>query len=264
MGRWVVREKDGIFGVGEASPLPGYSRDPQAAERFAEEMAELDLQGQRSGLPAWRILGGEDPTPRPVGQLVKSTADLLAAKLAGAKTIKIKELTLAEPAPRNYRLRVDLNGRDQLEQAIALQPELIEEPQQIIPSPIPLALDESLAEEGGFERALALIDRGLVQAVVLKPMLLGGFLRCLELAREAQKRGAAVIVTHMMDRAVAHAAATHLAFAIARGRYAHGLGLHANLDAHDVPHLQGFELLAPTHPGVISPELRQKILAEPR
>ncbi len=259
--RFVFLEERGLVGIGESAPIAGYSRDPEAADRFAEETARLDLEGQKRGLPAWRLLGGTDATPRPIGQLIRSSADLLAARAQGIRTIKIKDLSLAEPAPRSYALRIDLNGRDQLEEALALAPELIEEPQHIVPSPIPLALDESLADPGGFERALQLIERGLIGALVLKPMLLGGFARCLELAKLARVE---VIVTHMMDGPVGHAAAAHLAFALPRGRFAHGLGAHEKLALADLPHLCGGELHAPEHPGVLSPALREQILRSAR
>jgi L-alanine-DL-glutamate epimerase-like enolase superfamily enzyme len=50
--------------------------------------------------------------------------------------------------------------------------------------------------------------------VVLKPMLLGGVLRALDLARRALQRGLRVVVTTSLDGAIARAGAAHLAAAV--------------------------------------------------
>ncbi|MFH0902916.1 MAG: enolase C-terminal domain-like protein [Pseudomonadota bacterium] len=77
-----------------------------------------------------------------------------------------------------------------------------------------IALDESLQDPGAWEEARPLVRTGVVKAVVLKPMALGGILRCLELAAQARSLGAAVAVTHMFDGPVGLAAAMSLALAI--------------------------------------------------
>jgi L-alanine-DL-glutamate epimerase-like enolase superfamily enzyme len=95
--------------------------------------------------------------------------------------------------------------------------ELIEEPATpelvtaLGASPIPIALDESLADDGWEERLAT------CAAVVLKPMALGGLARCLAIADAAHAAGAAVIVTHLFDGPVAAASAACLALAV-RGR----------------------------------------------
>src|SRR5262245_3895427 len=258
MGRLIfVEDGEGRVGVGEVS------REDPAAIAFAEETAHLDLEGQRRGQPAWVMLGGTDPSPRSIGQLCYSREEIAAALAGGVKTIKIKDVALASK-DRSYALRIDLNGRDELVKAAAYAPELIEEPATLDDRGVPLALDESLARAGGVERGLRLLEEKRVQIFVLKPVLLGGIRNCLELAREAKKRGAELIATHYLDGPVAHAAATQLAFALDKGRYAHGLGLHRALEPSDVPQLEGGVVRAPRWAGVVAPEVRAAIVRRSR
>jgi o-succinylbenzoate synthase len=129
-GRWHAREglllvltdESGRRGLGEASPLPGYSRETVAdcaraltdvhlrpapdcagldalpAARFALETALLDLEGQRRALPLTECLSGA-PARRvlPVNALVDASvalADLVPAVQAllarGYSTLKLK------------------------------------------------------------------------------------------------------------------------------------------------------------------------------
>jgi L-alanine-DL-glutamate epimerase-like enolase superfamily enzyme len=119
-------------------------------------------------------------------------------------------------------LRLDANGAwdapralDRLRELAPLGIELCEQPTPdllgLAAAPVPIAADELVAldPEAAFSRA---------QVVVLKPMLLGGILRALELARRAVQRGLRVIVTTSLDGAIARAGAAHLAAAVlARG-----------------------------------------------
>lgn len=265
MERYVFLEgPGGRFGIGERS------RDDAAALAFAEQTAELDLRGQLQNTPAWILLGGADDSPRPIGQVCFSTPEIAEARRDGVATIKIKDLALGAPKiDRDYALRIDLNGRDELTAALALDPELIEEPKDLRAGTLaaranndrtPIAADESLATPEGAAQAIALAKQGSIHAFVLKPVLLGGYGRCLELA----KTGVPSIVTHYFDGPVAHAAATQLAFALPKTRFAHGLGWHCALDRRDVPHLERGSLRAPDWPGVVPPELREAILRRRR
>ena len=92
---------------------------------------------------------------------------------------------------------------------------------------VPVALDESL--QGGDSLVTSLLEAGVCQALVLKPMALGGILRCLHLARLAARHGVGVVVTHLFDGPVALAAATELALALPGRVLACGLDLHPGL-----------------------------------
>ncbi|MEO0326804.1 MAG: enolase C-terminal domain-like protein, partial [Myxococcota bacterium] len=305
-GRLLRLEAGGHVGLGEVSPLPGYSPDalPDAeaalvaldlgglddalagglddALAFADaawgdaaagtdappsaacalEMALLDLWSRQRGEAAWRglarLAGRPGSSPVPLAALVDlgqgmETARRIADERvrAGYRTLKAKvgrdpageALALAalrEDHPE-VALRVDANGT--LDPAGAgpllaalreLGVELLEEPYApdalagAAPLPVPVALDESLQGPTGPARLVALADAGRVQAMVLKPMALGGLRRALELAR---LRPLPTVVSHLFDGPVAWAAYAALALALGEERLAAGLAPHAGLDA---------------------------------
>ncbi|ACM56768.1 mandelate racemase/muconate lactonizing enzyme family protein [Halorubrum lacusprofundi] len=76
--------------------------------------------------------------------------------------------------------------------------------------PVPIALDESLATRG----LDAVLDADAADAVVLKPMALGGPDRALAAARRAREAGVEPVVTTTIDAVVARTAAVHVAAAI--------------------------------------------------
>jgi L-alanine-DL-glutamate epimerase-like enolase superfamily enzyme len=136
-------------------------------------------------------------------------------------------------------LRLDANGMLEadglaatLQALAAYAPELLEEPTapehmfSVAPSPVPLAMDESLLLEGWDERIRKAASLHTHVAVVLKPMVLGGFLRSLAIANAAAAAGLGVIVTHVFDGSIGSTAAACLALAV-RGRV-----LPCGLDAH--------------------------------
>lgn len=303
----------GVRGVGEAAPLPGYSRDDlatcaaelegcwhrlseidvhanvrdtlrlavlqagahSAAAIFALETALLDLIASTRQRPAWAVLRGADDAARiPLSALAEGAtpADVAAsaerARDRGLRVVKVKvggpDWAARDPARLgairervgdSIDLRLDANqalpfddlGRA-LETFAAFSPELLEEPttpdrlSAIGKSPIPLALDESLMLEGWRERIIDASKRGTHTAVVLKPMALGGFERCLTMSEVAHEVGLSVIVTHTFDGRIGSAAAACLALAIrgtvrpcgldAHGRF--GGGRLAAIDATEI------------------------------
>jgi L-alanine-DL-glutamate epimerase-like enolase superfamily enzyme len=86
-----------------------------------------------------------------------------------------------------------------------------------------LAADESLAHPEALRTLLE--STPTVRILVLKPMVLGGLLPTLALAREAARRGLEAYVTSSLDGVIARAGAAHLAAALPSGRYASGLGV---------------------------------------
>ncbi|MBW2464296.1 MAG: hypothetical protein JRH11_21785 [Deltaproteobacteria bacterium] len=229
--------------------------------RFAIETAVLDLYGQRQARPAWAMLS-EDSAAHPVPIAATLTqaepGDVLvgvrAAQSRGIDTIKLKigrpdrfqaELDLIrvihEEFPR-LTIRVDANrsfaARD-LPRVLELLAEagvdLCEEPSafeaviRLQDVPLSLAFDESLIGPEGDARLSTLGDLGLLSAVVLKPMALGGLLRCQELARRARSVGAVAIMSHTLDGPIALAATAALAVVLPRPRVAAGLDAHSGL-----------------------------------
>jgi o-succinylbenzoate synthase len=77
-------------------------------------------------------------------------------------------------------------------------------------SGVPIAADESVATRG----IDAVLDAGAADAVVLKPMALGGPDRALAAALRAQSAGVDPVVTTTIDAVVARTAAVHVAAAV--------------------------------------------------
>jgi o-succinylbenzoate synthase len=75
---------------------------------------------------------------------------------------------------------------------------------------VPIAVDESVAARG----LDAVLDAGAADAVVLKPMALGGPDRALSAARRALAAGVEPVITTTIDAVVARTAAVHVAAAV--------------------------------------------------
>ncbi len=120
------------------------------------------------------------------------------------------------------RLRLDANGGwsesaalDALRRLARLGVELCEQPVADVAglrrirgaTPVAIAADESVPGAGD-----DLLDA--VDAVVLKPMVLGGLLPALSWGRRARSRGVGALVTTTLDGAVARLGAAHLAAAL--------------------------------------------------
>jgi o-succinylbenzoate synthase len=248
---------EGIEGPGLDLRTVGLSEKTPAA-RHAVEQALLDLQAKRQGVPLCRLLSTEARAQVHVNALLGAQSpealadEALRAVAEGYETLKIKVAgrPLAEDVARlsavrkavgpTVRLRVDANGAwteaeagSALEALGAYDLELCEQP--VGPeeyealarlserAPCPLAADESLALP---EVLRVLLERPrTVGVLVLKPMVLGGLLPTLAVAREAARRGLDAYVTSSLDGVIARAGAAHLAAALPSGRYASGLGV---------------------------------------
>lgn len=296
-----VEDGSGMAGLGEASPLPGYSRetlaaceeaferfpwdtlpDPTApdaldvlgcadvwielpaAARFAIETAWLDLAGQHRRVPLATLLGAPPHAAIPVSALLLSeepdgaALEGAHAVRSGIGTVKLKvsgadfDHSVARLAAvrkrcgNGLRIRLDANGSlppadalGSLRELAAYAPELIEEPvasselRTIEGSPVPIALDESLQDPDALQHLETWLTAGPCTAVVLKPAALGGFVRCVRLAREAAAHGLRATVSHLFDGPIALRAAQQLALAIADPVLASGVGPHAGIEAYD-------------------------------
>lgn len=222
------------------------------AVRCALETALVDLLAQHAELPLarWlnRVIQGQVAVNAALGGIddgLQSRA--FKAVREGFTVLKIKlglralaeELqslqVLADRLPQTCVLRLDVNGawdeptaRRALNGLRRLPVEALEEPLKIPRSgalqqlqslvPWPLALDESL-------RSLPLkdlLDHHPVKRLVLKPMILGGLLPSLQMARRARGARLECVVTTTVDSAAGVWAALHLAASLDDG-LAHGL-----------------------------------------
>ena len=173
----------------------------------------------------------------------------------GVSTIKLKcgrdlarecdalvRLAAAAQQLPELRLRLDVNqgysAKDSvqlLEAASDLHVDWIEDPTASLSdwgsvgesSGVRLAVDEPLL------RVVPDELRDLpVQVVILKPMALGGWSRCLRFAVAARAQNKSISLSHFFDGPVAMDAAISLAFALQSPQFAPGLGRHVALLQH--------------------------------
>jgi O-succinylbenzoic acid--CoA ligase len=260
--RLTLTDTAGRVGVGEASPLPGYSPDTleacaaelRAAEprspaaRFAWETAVARLEASARGVSFEDVLGGAQREIVAESALVTSVAEARAALARGVRTLKVKigvagawarelaflhELRTAVPA-HAATLRLDAGGgfppgeaRERLAALAAFAPEFVEEP---VSGAALAALRDSpvplAADESLQDPSLWPALAATCRVLVLKPTTLG-LRRCVALGAEAAERGLALVVTHSFDGEVARAAAAALARALPGRVLACGLTLPA-------------------------------------
>ncbi len=251
----VTIEAEDRVGVGVAAPLEGYAPDtldearaaldavalagaelPRGVDDLRAILAPIDVPSARFAIETALLALMPDPWGAPertfeVAHLVDpfDPGSLGAAIARGANTVKMKigragrldeELAAIRRAAERVRVRVDANGTLRAEDAprfAGLPVEFVEEPGVALPE-CRVALDESLRDPSG----LAACARPEVVAIVLKPMVLGGLVACLDLAGRAP--GVAAIASHTFDGPIMSAANVRLASLLPVSPYAHGLG----------------------------------------
>lgn len=275
--RWTRRDGvlvrvqiDDRVGLGEASPLPGVSREsleevraslgslvldvtletaealfaslallelPSSA-RFGLETALADVASQRAGLP---LAGFLSKTPSPAVR-VQAMLDRLDGELPeGAVAVKVKVGRAGQSADEIAQLRALRRRFPALlvradANGAALDPVLAAALREVgcafVEDPgTPIDLPWAVDQRFSVDPRLALAELG-PQApwAVLKPTLAGGLARTLSLAAEARARGAQVIVSHALESPIALAAAAHLALALGDEHGVHGLGPYAGIE----------------------------------
>ncbi|HEU0031351.1 MAG TPA: AMP-binding protein [Kofleriaceae bacterium] len=267
------------FDVDDVATFAASIASPSA--RFAIETALLDAIARRDGRPLAALLSAEPAQRLAASIVVDDPAAARAAIARGARCLKIKVAdgdlarvrAIADAAP-GVALRLDANRawpiehvRDRLAALADLPIEFVEEPcvapHRLLgePLPLPLALDETLAELTDAELATALSSRSL-RAVILKPTLLG-LHACVALVEQARAAGVAAIVTHALEGPIGTAACAELALAVGGDR-AVGLAPHPALDAWQpaVPQLHDTEIVAVERAGLgLAPATVERPLA---
>lgn|GEM_PF-36021 len=229
-----------------------------ASRGLREAWAEQEAAGQepvaRARVPVSALLAAT--TPIHVGR------EAARARARGFSCVKLKlgaagglERDVArvsaarEALGPGVGLRLDVNGAwsaPEAEAALArlapLDVELVEQPVAAgevealawlrARSPIALAADESAASAAGLERVLAL---RAADVVVLKPSALGGLRAARRLAARARAAGCDVVVTSLLDGAVARAGALALAASLPGPLRACGLATGGLLAADLAP-----------------------------
>jgi L-alanine-DL-glutamate epimerase-like enolase superfamily enzyme len=234
-----------------------FALDSAPASRFALETALLAILSVRKKNSVAELLGGKSNARVPINGVVGANGSMTtwlreatAILERGIRVIKVKMgrtddfdrehaalRELRSFLPGSIELRLDANGafgeraRERLAALADLKPTYVEEPTHgaalaaLGTCALPWAADESLAD-----RALVdpLLDASACAAVVLKPALLGGVLYSRKIAIRARARNLGVVVTHLFDGNVAHAAACELALSL-EAPLACGLDAHSGL-----------------------------------
>lgn len=258
--------------------------DRAPAARHGIELALLDAMAYRRGVPLRRLLDAHALDAVAVSALLAAREPAALAREAraaadeGFGTVKLKvahapiEEDLARAAVvrdsggPSVRLRLDANGGwdeptalDALRRLARLDVELCEQPASDLASlrrlrgatPVAIAADESVPRANG-----ELLDA--VDAVVLKPMILGGVLPALRWARRAREHGLRVVITTSLDGTIARLGAAQLAAALlARGPLPDAGLATGRLLANDVcedpaPPMHG-RISLPSTPGLGAP-----------
>lgn len=267
-------QHDGVRGLGEATPLPGWTEplddcraalvdatdrfdadDPDAvldaldttpAARHGLSLALVDLRARRADRPLFELLSQDLESVSPVDTVpVNATvgdlpADAVAERVsaavsAGFDCVKLKVGGRSLPADERrvaaarraagegIELRVDANGSWSRKEARRALSWLDDHDVRYVEQPLPaddlagnaglrggdvgIALDEGLRDCG----IDAILDAGVADAVVLKPMALGGIDHARAIALRAREAGLEVVVTTTIDAVLARTAAVHLA-----------------------------------------------------
>lgn len=261
-------------GLGEATPLPGWTEsleDCEAALQRAEDLLSLrgpeatlaeigdapaarhglalalaDLRARRLDVPLVRHLGGRTRSRRlrvnaTIGDgSVEETVDAATAAVdAGFECLKCKvgARSLDEDVERvaavrsavgsDVELRCDANeawerptAADALERLAKYDVAYVEQPldagdlaghAKLRGDDVDVAIDESIAV-ANFDR---LLDVGAADAIVVKPMVVGGPDRAVGFARRARQAGIRPVVSTTIDGVVGRLGALHVAGALA-------------------------------------------------
>lgn len=231
-----------------------------SAVRAGLQTALLDAEARAKGTSVAELLGAESDAALPISALVgegepEAMAREAAAWVArGYAGVKLKVGRDAEADLRRARalreaigpaaeLRLDANrawshteAMANLARLRAVAPAFVEEPcdpeaagetdpaeWQALRALVPVAADESIADDGDLERAL---ERRSCDVLVVKLERVGGPLPALHLAARARAAGLAVVFTDSIESEVGRAATVHVARAAYRSETeAQALGL---------------------------------------
>lgn len=234
------------LGLAGLVSLAGVARSgvPEPASSATRQVTELVAAGYRT--VKCKLGGSESESPGESGE--------------AAFRAELEQLRAIRGEHPYLKIRLDVNGRWTRAAAPErlrtlkreINPEFVEQPvgpEELLDlgaAPVALAADESLRLPGAAAR---LTGPAGCAVFVLKPMVLGGIMRCLRLAETAFEDGIRVVVSHTFGGPVAHAAACELALALAAADPS-GDALAAGLAGHDeLPQRSGAWIVPSDGPG---------------
>jgi L-Ala-D/L-Glu epimerase len=257
-----------------------------APARFAVDTALLDIESEAAGLSISRYLKADAASSVPLNATISdmdiqgaATAASYAA-MAGYSAIKMKVGAFSNPEEEIQRvaavreaigpdvaLRLDVNGRWSLNQAIdianRLAPYDIAYLEQPLPASdiraivqlhkkirIPIAADEAASSRASVEN---LIELQAVDAVIIKAGVIGSISAAREIIDLATAAGIQVVVTTGLETGVAITAALHLAATLPKPVSACGLATGTLLETDqlvDSPRIRAGQMIVPVAPGL--------------
>ena len=253
--RQLVRAPTGAADVERLLERAPQLRNAPAA-RFAVEQALLDWVARRMGLPLRKLLSPGAARELAVNALlVSNEPDDLRDEAAawteqGFTTLKLKVgartpgqdllrlRAVREGAGPGAKIRLDANGAWDVARAGEALRLLGEVGLELCEQPTPVRDPEALGEVARLGLCPVAADEGLVvtasrdalardaDVLVIKPSLVGGLGQALALGR----KGRAAYVTAGYEGPIARAGAAHLAAALPRSAFAHGLNTGALLE----------------------------------
>lgn len=268
-----------------------------AALGCALDTAACDAMAKRKGISVAQLLAADSATEVAVNATIGAPTTAGAgraavqARAAGFGCVKLKvgmALSIEEERGRvaavrqaigpGIRLRLDANGAWSVERAIRTIRALEEYDLELVEQPLrpgdlegmarvrravnpPIAADEDVT---GLDAARRLLEAGVAQVLVLKPMVIGGLRPARRVAELARAASASVIVTTTIDAGIATAAALHLAATLPPGGPACGLATGSLLAGDLITRpleAQGGRMKLPSAPG-LGIELDQRELEQ--
>lgn len=242
--RALEEARDIATASGPEDALDGMDPQTTPAARHGVALALADAAARASSHPLYSHLGADHdvdhvPVNATIGDanVVQTRAAVERAVEKGFQTVKVKvgarspeqdreRLWAVREACPGVAIRADANGmwdREAAETAVrtgnVMRLEYLEQPlpaanldghMQLREHGTAIALDESLVEAG----LGGILEASAADAVVVKPMAVGGPDIAVTIARRAQAAGVTPIVSTTIDGAVARTAAVHVAATI--------------------------------------------------
>lgn len=246
-----------LCALGDAPDLPSRPHWQPKIEKFAQNIAVLQLKAAKAGISLAQLLHQTYPrwTVPPRGRVyLQATCDVASCEddkfleqlsRLDIQTLKVKVTNATTPAAlqnalqilkgRGVRVRIDANGswagRRDLQVMLRLcadfAVEYIEDPTPLADLPLdcPVAFAADVIDSDA-KSVLAAVRAGRIQVVVCKPALWGSPLAALQFAQRVAKAGAAVVVSSLFDGPAGLHALAQIASVMCGANRAHGVATH--------------------------------------
>ncbi len=255
--------------------------------KFGFEVLALDALARQQNIPLSMLLEPKTTLSASTHHLAKNYSEAITLARQGYKALKIKvgvqahwveelmEIARIRATLPDIELRLDANQAWDAELAFgfciaaqAFDIAWIEEPchsaQELLLLKAKLkalkacsiGLDESLSQSDS-NQLKTLLSLSRVSHCTLKPMFLGGLLRCAQQALELKRQGKSICITHALGSWIERTACAHLvaSLQVHDAQVSAGLGGHLSHDISDPLQVFGGEIRIPNQGGLGAVEL---------